>query len=141
MEEENMLKLKGEEKGEKGEKGEIFESKKASLESRMEEAQRVKKKYPNGVPVVLGRMADSNIAEIDKKKFVVTKTVQVCQFMGVVRGRLSLRPDQAIFLFINGRIPGMTDTMGSLYEKYGDEDGFLYVTYCGESVYGGLLFD
>ncbi|KAG4098328.1 hypothetical protein H8356DRAFT_1354885 [Neocallimastix lanati (nom. inval.)] len=42
----------------------------------------------------------------------------------------------AFYIFIGEIIPNNTEIMSSIYEKYKNEDGFLYITYEGESTFG-----
>ena len=39
-------------------------------------------------------------------------------------------------LFVDKTVPQSSLTMGQLYEKEKDEDGFLYVAYSGENTFG-----
>jgi GABA(A) receptor-associated protein len=50
--------------------------------------------------------------------------------------RVSLRPEDALFFFVNNVIPPTSATMGSLYQEHHEEDFFLYIAYSDESVYG-----
>lgn len=44
---------------------------------------------------------------------------------------------QALYLIINNRsMLSMSLTMAQAYENYGDEDGFLYITYASQEVFG-----
>ena len=57
--------------------------------------------------------------------------------MYVIRKRLKLTSDKSIYLFINEKIiPTTSALLGEIYEKYKDEDGFLYISYGGESTFG-----
>ena len=57
-------------------------------------------------------------------------------FIYVIRRRLKLSSEVSIYLFVNDKIlPGM-DYVSTIYEKYKDEDGFLYVKYSGEPTFG-----
>ncbi len=56
--------------------------------------------------------------------------------MYVIRKRLKLPAEQAIYLFVNGSIPATAALMNTIYEEHKDEDGFLYITYSGENVFG-----
>jgi len=55
---------------------------------------------------------------------------------GIPRKRISLRPEDALFFFVNNVIPPTSATMGSLYQEHHEEDFFLYIAYSDESVYG-----
>jgi GABA(A) receptor-associated protein len=54
----------------------------------------------------------------------------------VIRKRLKLPAEQAIFLFVNGVIPPTAALMNTIYEEHKDEDGFLYISYSGENTFG-----
>lgn len=56
--------------------------------------------------------------------------------MFVIRKRLKLTQDAAIFLYINGKIPAQSVLLHDLYNDHGDEDGFLYITYGENNVFG-----
>ena len=51
--------------------------------------------------------------------------------------RIKLAPEQAIFLFVSsGTLPPSVAALQTVYDKYKDEDGFLYMTYSGENTFG-----
>ena len=74
--------------------------------------------------------------DIDKKKYLVPADLTAGQFVYVIRKRLKLAPEQAIYLFINGTIPPTAALMNTIYQEHKDTDGFMYMTYSGENVFG-----
>tara|TARA_B100001758_G_C18206057_1_gene502423 strand:+ start:50 stop:418 length:369 start_codon:yes stop_codon:yes gene_type:complete len=107
------------------------------LKHRKDESHRIKNKYPDRVPVIVEKKDDNpDIPNIDKKKFLVPNDLTVGQFIYVVRKRISLEPEKAIFCFIDDIIPSTNTLMTELYDKHCDEDGFLYVFYTGENTFG-----
>ena len=56
--------------------------------------------------------------------------------MYVIRKRLKMTPDKAIFIFCNGSVLQGSQTIMSIYEKNKDKDGFLYLIYSGEATFG-----
>ena len=54
----------------------------------------------------------------------------------MIRKRLQLPAEQAIHLFVNGKIPATSSLMTAIYEENKDPDGFLYLTYSGENTFG-----
>lgn len=84
------------------------------------------------------------------------------QFVYVVRKRIKLSAEKAIFVFVTNMLPptGESDfyvefcpinilnslimcfifdtasLMSAIYDEYKDEDGFLYMTYSGENTFG-----
>jgi len=108
-----------------------------TFEVRCQEASRVLYKYPGRIPVICEKNAkNTDIGNLDKNKYLVPFDLNCGQFIYTIRQRLKLPAEKGIFLSINGIIPSVTDTMGSLYNRYKDQDNFLYVTYAGENVFG-----
>jgi GABA(A) receptor-associated protein len=56
--------------------------------------------------------------------------------MFLIRKRIKLANDQALFIYIRGQLPASSAVFSSIYEEHKDEDGFLYVVYTGESSFG-----
>ena len=108
-----------------------------TFEDRKAESSRVREKYPARVPVICEKVDKSNIADIDKKKYLVPSDLTCGQFVFVIRKRLKLPAESAIFLFVNGRIPATADMLKTVYQKHMDKDGFLYIQYSDENVFGG----
>ena len=69
-------------------------------------------------------------------RYLVPADLTVGQFVYVIRKRIKLSPEKAIFVFINNQLPPTATLMSVIYEKQKDEDGFLYVTYSGENTFG-----
>lgn len=120
------------------------------FEKRKAEAERIRQKYNDRIPVsaaclprslALSRRTDSSvqvicekveksdIATIDKKKYLVPSDLTVGQFVYVIRKRIKLSPEKAIFIFVDEVLPPTAALMSSIYEEHKDEDGFLYITY------------
>lgn len=56
--------------------------------------------------------------------------------MYVIRKRIKLSAEKAIFIFVNNTLPPTAALMSAIYEEHKDEDGFLYVTFSGENTFG-----
>lgn len=106
------------------------------LDKRKAEAARIKEKYPDRIPVIVEKAEKSDIPDIDKKKYLVPSDLTVGQFVYVIRKRIKLSPEKAIFIFVRNVLPPTAALMSSIYEDHRDEDGFLYITYSGESTFG-----
>ncbi|KAF4323698.1 hypothetical protein BBO99_00001488 [Phytophthora kernoviae] len=105
-------------------------------EKRQAEAQRIRSKYPDRIPVICEKADRSDIPDIDKKKYLVPADLTVGQFVYVIRKRIKLSPEKAIFIFINNVLPPTAALMSNIYEEQKDVDGFLYITYSGENTFG-----
>lgn len=107
-----------------------------ALDKRKEESRRIRAKYPDRLPIIVEKSRRSKIQDIDKKKYLVPTELTVGQFVYVIRKRIKLRPEQALFLFINGNIPPNAEIMSAVFDRCRDEDGFLYISYSGENTFG-----
>ncbi|XP_044465358.1 autophagy-related protein 8C-like [Mangifera indica] len=108
------------------------------LERRQAEAARIRDKYPDRIPVIVERAEKSDVPDIDKKKYLVPADLTVGQFVYVVRKRIKLNPEKAIFIFVKNVLPPTAALMSAIFEEHKDEDGFLYMTYSGENTFGVL---
>jgi GABA(A) receptor-associated protein len=108
------------------------------LEKRRSEAQRIRTKYADRIPVICEKDERSDIPDIDKKKYLVPQDLTVGQFVYVIRKRIKLSSEKAIFIFINNVLPPTAALMSKIYADHKDEDGFLYVQYSGENTFGGV---
>ena len=108
------------------------------FDKRLEESDRIKKKYPDRLPVICeaSNKTDVNLPTIDKCKFLAPIDLSIGHFLLIIRNRMKLSADKAIFLFIGDTIPSSTETINIAYEKHKDPDGFLYITYSSENVFG-----
>ncbi|KAM0021755.1 putative autophagy protein Atg8 ubiquitin [Helianthus debilis subsp. tardiflorus] len=105
-------------------------------EKRRAESTRIRDKYPDRVPVIVERAERSDLVDIDKNKYLVPADLTVGQFVYVVRKRIKLSAEKAIFVFVKNMLPPTAALMSAIYEENKDEDGFLYMTYSGENTFG-----
>lgn len=109
-----------------------------SFAQRQIEALRIREKFPSRIPVIVERSPQSkHIPNLDKSKFLVPGDLTIGQFIFIVRKRLTLPSEMALFLFVNGTLPTTGSFMKELYTSFADRDGFLYCLYSGENVFGG----
>eukprot|EP00282_Hemiselmis_andersenii_P018901 CAMPEP_0172024108 /NCGR_PEP_ID=MMETSP1041-20130122/15162_1 /TAXON_ID=464988 /ORGANISM="Hemiselmis andersenii, Strain CCMP439" /LENGTH=116 /DNA_ID=CAMNT_0012679663 /DNA_START=97 /DNA_END=447 /DNA_ORIENTATION=+ len=87
------------------------------IERRKAEAQRMREKYQDRIPVIVEKAAGSDIPDIDKKKYLVPTDLTVGQFVHVIRKRIKLTPEKAIFIFVNNVLPPTAALMSTIYEE------------------------
>jgi len=111
-----------------------------SLEERKKETEKIMKKYDDRLPLIVERSPRTDLPEIDKKKYLVPNDLTIGQFMlTALRQRLKVTSEKALFIFVGeNQIPPTAATIKEVYDKYKDEDGFLYITYAGENTFGGI---
>ena len=110
---------------------------KHDFETRKSESEKIQKKYPNRYPVIITKSKKCKLDDIEKTKFLIPGDLTMGQVIYIVRKRIKLDDTESVFLFINNNIlPPTSSTISSIYEEHKDEDGFLYISYCNENVFG-----
>lgn len=66
--------------------------------------------------MIVEKAPKARIGDLDKKKYLVPSDLTVGQFYFLIRKRIHLRPEDALFFFVNNVIPPTSATMGSLYQ-------------------------
>jgi GABA(A) receptor-associated protein len=106
------------------------------FEQRCNESKRIREKYADRIPIIVEVAKRSSLPPLDKCKYLVPQDLTVGQFVYVIRKRISLSPENAIFIFVNNTLPPTASLCSSIYAEQKDEDGFLYVTVSSESTFG-----
>lgn len=106
-----------------------------TFEHRQRESNIMCSKYRDRIPVIVERRGEK-APNIDKRKFMVPCDITGAQFIYIIRRRVKLLPEQALFMFVNNTLITATSTLGDIYSKQKDEDGFLYVAYDIENTFG-----
>ena len=112
-----------------------------SFETRATESSRIREKFPGRIPIIVERSprADKTMPAIDKNKFLVPADLTLGQFVYVIRKRMNLPSDKALFVFMSNSLPTTGSLMRELFHGYRNDDGFLYMEYCGESTFGSVF--
>lgn len=106
-----------------------------SLEERKEQYNKVTSAHGNKIPVIV-EPANTLVPQIDRSKYLVPGDLSVAQFLYLIRKKIKLQTEQALFIYVNGTLPPTSAPFKTVYEEHKDEDGFLYVMYTGESSFG-----
>ena len=112
--------------------------KKVSLDGRQNDSKKVMETHKNRIPIICERCPESTAPVIQKKKFLVPPEMRVGQFGEIIRRKMELSKETALFFLVNGThsLSG-NQLMSEVYDKFKDpEDSFLYIGYSNEMVWG-----
>lgn len=107
-----------------------------------DEAQRMRKRFPDRIPVLCERSPYSDLPAISKKKFAVPGSMLCGEFKYFVQKHFvqattgTPRAEQTIYIFVNGIAPKTGMPMSELYAQLGPGAGFLHVRYSAENTLG-----
>ncbi|CAF4403882.1 unnamed protein product [Rotaria socialis] len=63
--------------------------------------ERIRREYPDRCAVIVERAPNSRIPDLPSKKYLVPNDLTVGQFYFLIRKRIQLRPEDALFFFVN----------------------------------------
>ncbi len=107
-----------------------------TLDTRITECIRIKKKYPNRIPIIVS--TTNKEITIDKHKYLVPEDCTFTEFSAVLRKRIKCNQGEGLFYYIGDSqtLPRMSDTIRTIYSKYKSADGYLVITIEKESTFG-----
>ena len=100
-----------------------------------DEIERLRKKYPDRIPIFLVKGA-TTVTTIVKTKFLVPNELTFGEFVYNIRRLYKLKPEEALFFYINGMLPNNSELIGTVHERHKSADGALHVVYSAESTFG-----
>ena len=97
-------------------------------------------KFPTKVAIIVerGPKSDGDMAQLANPKFLMPRAFSIGEVLSVVRSKLNMTKEKGLVLMDSrGKyVHKPSNNIGDIYEQYKDEDGFLYLLYCSENVYG-----
>ncbi|XP_066450654.1 microtubule-associated proteins 1A/1B light chain 3C [Eleutherodactylus coqui] len=111
---------------------------KKNFATRKSEVITIKAKFPTKIPVIIERYKrEKYLPLLNKKKFLAPRDLPMSQFVTIIRNRMNLSASQAFYILVNEkRLVSMCLTLSELYRDHQDEDGFLYMTYASQEMFG-----
>jgi hypothetical protein len=94
---------------------------------------------PNYIPLIvephLDNLTETQVMKKPLYKFLVEPNKDLAYVAQLIKKKIN--STEGIFLLIDGTFSVvLTTPMSTVYEQYKDEDGFLYITYSNEMIWG-----
>lgn len=116
-------------------RGEKLFRDKYPFDQRKKVADSLLSRHPDRIPVIVSPL-NSKAPAIDRHKFLVPRDCPVYQFTAEIRSHIKVRGEEALFFYFKNTIAAHSMTMGMMYDKHKESDGFLYVIYSVENTFG-----
>lgn len=109
-----------------------------SFDKRKVVANNMLMKYPDRVPIIIGRGDVIKTPPIKIYKFLAPCDITFGRFITEIRKNIStVDSSVALFFFLQGTtLPMNSVCMKDIYDKYKDDDNFLYIIYSSENTFG-----
>ena len=109
-----------------------------SLEDRIKKSSSILKNHSNMVPILLEKNKSDKILKgcIHKSKYIISRETNIAQVLLVLRERFNINSNHSIYILCGKNIIPGSYSLGELYDKHKKKDGFLYLEYCSENVFG-----
>ncbi len=108
-------------------------------EQRLEESKKMREKYSNRIPILVESKCDTIDNTKIQHKYLVPEDMTLAHFAFVVRSRIALKKEEAVFLLVSTKqtlVPS-SQSIGQIHNNY-NENGFLYITIMKENTFGGF---
>ena len=112
---------------------------KFTFSQRQNECNNIMTKFTDRIPIICEKNTrDNTLPDIDKHKYLVPRNITVAEFISVIRKRIHLHSNDALFLFVGkfNTIPPSNMFMTDIYDQHKHLDGFLYIIYSKEATFG-----
>ncbi|KAJ7358846.1 Microtubule-associated protein 1A/1B light chain 3C [Desmophyllum pertusum] len=108
-----------------------------SFVSRRDEVAGIRAKFPSKIPVIVERYhKEKDLPLLDKTKFLVPQELTMSQFVTIIRNRMSLSSTSVLPYCQQQKFSKHVMTMAEVYKEEKDEDGFLYMVYASQEMFG-----
>lgn len=108
---------------------------KYTFEERLKESTMVCNKCKDKIPIICERF-NTHIPLIKKTKYLVSRELTIGYLVYIIKKQLNISTEKSIYLMTDGYIACNSMLVGVLYDNKHDKDGFLYINYCLENVFG-----
>ena len=97
----------------------------------------LRRRYPDKIPVIMKQAIDERNIPIPKHiKYLVGTDMTLGQLTHLFRKQLELKPEVALFYFIDNQLLSVQHLMKDLDKKYCKDGGILYIVYRSELCFG-----
>ena len=110
------------------------------LKKRQNSSRILMEKYTGRIPVIVTKKDGSSLPDLVQKKFLVPDDMTIGKFIIMLRSRNTISAQQSIFMFIKQGnkhiVVPYSETFKAVYDNMKNEDGYLYLIYSDDSVFG-----
>ncbi len=110
-----------------------------SFEDRKKRSNSLLLKFPDKIPVILEKsMKDKYLPKMDKTKLLVADDMTVSTVLQLIKKNLKINESTSIYIMVSNKNIMLSGSQSiiTIYQQHKNDDGFLYLEYCTENVFG-----
>ncbi len=110
-----------------------------SFEDRKKRSNTLLQKYTDKIPVILEKSKqDKVLPKINKNKLLVAHDMTVATILQLLKKTIKTDEKTSIYIMVSNKniMLSGTQSISEIYKSYKNDDGFLYLEYCTENVFG-----
>lgn len=110
-----------------------------AFEKRLDMAKKIREKYPNYIPIIVEiseRSTLFKLSKFDNQKFLIASDITIGQLIYMIRKKLDISTNTAIFLFVDNILPPVSQLLSKVDQEHKSDDLLLYFIVSDESVFG-----
>jgi hypothetical protein len=79
-----------------------------------------------------------NLPKIDKSKLLISQDMTISNIIRLLKSNIKINESTSIYIIISGKniMLSGSQSIFSIYQEHKNDDGFLYLEYCTENVFG-----
>jgi hypothetical protein len=110
-----------------------------SFEDRKRKFNSLMGKFPDKIPVILEKSkTDKYLPKMDKTKLLLSYDMTIGNILQLLKKNININENTAVYIMVankNIMVSG-SQTISNIYSQHKNDDGFLYLEYCTENVFG-----
>lgn len=107
----------------------MYKFKNKQFNKRLTESIKIKKKYPGKVPIIVTKDSISKLPQVSDSKYLISDDLTVDELIFIIKKRIKLEENKDLSIFIKNYSPNLSLSILDIYNRYKNNDGFLYVVY------------
>ena len=109
-------------------------------EERLKKSLKLLEENSNQIPVIFEKEPLCKLEGLIKTKYLINKNYTLADFISAIKKKLKMDETDALFLIAKYKKTQKaligSITFKEIYDKYKDDDGFLYITYSNVVIWG-----
>ena len=109
-------------------------------EERIQQSSKLLEENKDQIPVICEKDPSCTLEALVKTKYLIKRTITINQFKRTLLKKFKVESLEALFLFVTNKTQKVAVigdvSFGEVYDKYKDDDGFLYLIYTNEKIWG-----